>query len=117
MADKGQFVPFMLEGVGSYEDDPRVLNIQAPTQNTVRVYFDQEIRHVNPANLDDAMRPGNYLLATGDGVPRTVVSVSLIAAYPTIVDLNLDGEMTNSKSYTCTVSNVRNIVGLLLNPE
>jgi len=112
---KYQYVPFQLEGVSTYENQPRVEGVAASSQNTVRVYFDQGMRCSNPGSLVDALNPTNYAIATFDGIPRAVSSVTLLNSVPTIVDLVLDGEMTNGKSYSCTVTSVVNIVGNVIN--
>jgi hypothetical protein len=96
---------------------PRVTAAVATAYNKVRVEFDQEMFHTNPAGPYDATNPSNYLFASGTGIPRSGTSVSLLGAAPTIVEVTLSGEMTNGVAYSAVVSNVRSLLNEPLDPQ
>jgi hypothetical protein len=109
-------VVHLLNAEGSeIPDDPRVSAAAASADDKVQVTYDQAVRAVNASNSDDALNPSNYTISTGLGVARTVVSVALVQGTPTIVELTLDGEMTDGVSYNVQVSNVLSIYGKALN--
>jgi hypothetical protein len=96
----------------------QVVSASAIAYNKVRVTFDQEVKHSNPANADDSLKPANYTFSViGTGVALTASSVALNQADPTIVDITLTGEMTDSCSYRVTVANVENIHGFEIDPD
>lgn len=94
--------------VGEGFPPPHVSAAVALDATHVRVSYSQEMYHVNPANLNDATRPGNYVLDSLRNEP-TVTNVTVHQANPTIVDLTLDHEMTQGDSYQVQVSNVLNL--------
>ncbi|RLI87356.1 MAG: hypothetical protein DRP01_02005 [Archaeoglobales archaeon] len=98
-------------------DDPRVSAAAATADDKVRVMYDQAVRATTPGNADDALNPANYLFTTGAGVARVPVSVSLVQGMPTIVEITLDGEMTDSVTYNVAVSNVVSIYNAPLNTQ
>lgn len=95
---------------------PQLVSATTPNETTVRLTFDTEMKHVDPSNTNDALHVSNYALSTIAGKPRTVNSVTLVSASPTVVDLTLSGEMTNGVNYTITVSNAESTANLVIDP-
>jgi len=112
----GTFQPVELTP-GSTYSNPKISDVDTPTTDSIRLHYDQEVKHTDPGSSDDALNLSNYALAVSGGISRTITGVSLYQANPTIVTLNLDGEMTNGASYTVTVSNVENLAGLVMDPD
>lgn len=96
---------------------PQVVSAVASADNKVQVTFDMEMEQSDPGAANDALNLSNYQLTTVLGVSRAVNSVSLVQGDPTIVELTLDGEMTNGVNYTVTVSNVESTDGSLIDPS
>jgi hypothetical protein len=78
----------------------------AQDYETIRVTYDAETYHASATSSIDALNPDNYTITSGTGINRDANSVSLIQADPTIVDLDLSGEMTNAATYTVAASGV-----------
>lgn len=95
---------------------PQLVSTSTTSPTTVTATYNKEVKHINSANADDALNAANYVLSSGSGVPRTVLSVSLVSTTPTVVSLLLDGELTNGVTYTCVVSNVEDLVGDVIDP-
>jgi len=85
--------------------NPEVASAEAQADHRVRVTFNMAMKHASAENPDDALNPANYEL-TWPILETNVTSVDLVQASPTVVDLNLDAEMTEGGEYTVTVSDV-----------
>jgi len=93
--------------------------ILAPDDTTIRVYFDQEMKHENPAEADDVLNPANYTFTTiGVGVSLSAVSITIHQEAPTVVNITLNREMTKGCLYRLTVENAKGIFGMqVIDPE
>jgi len=116
MTLKGVVNLLHLEGAEVPATDPVVTLALSIADDKIRVYFDQAMRATNPGNSDDALNPANYIITSSLGVARNAVSVVLTSGSPTIVEITLNGEMTNGAAYSVTVSGVRSVFGVALDP-
>lgn len=94
---------------------PKVTSALATSDYTVQVTFDQKMKATNPTNANDVLNHSNYNFTSLIGVariPSTAIPITLVQASPTIVEMTLDGEMTNGVNYDVEVSNVENTVGM-----
>lgn len=84
----------------------------AVDQDTIRITYSGEVKHVDAGNSDDSLNPANYDFV-GD-VELTPESVTLIAANPTVVDVNITNEQTGGEDYSVVVSNVLTLLDEVL---
>ena len=99
------------EGAGAISSQPQVAGASAVTDTTVRVTFDQPVKHTSPGSPDDALNPTNYAFTGG----LSVSSVALVQVFPTIVDVTVN-EMHQGDAYQVQVSNVENLINLVIDP-
>ncbi len=88
------------------------LNSTATAQNptTVRIVYNEAVKHISASNSDDALNPNNYSIAPS----LTVTSVAHVSG-DTTFDLTT-AEQTPSQSYTITVTNVEDEYGNVIDP-
>jgi len=116
MTDRGPVGGFEFESGGQY-GRPQIVQAQAIDGTTVRVQFDQKMKHTNPADGDDVLNPSNYAFVVTGGVPVAASSVALHQSIPTFVDITLNNEMTSGSSIQLTVSNVISALGQIIDPS
>jgi len=97
---------------------PKVTLAAATAFNIVRVTYDQDMEQSSPGQPEDVRTATNYTFETSGGNAVTAVSVALIVVSPgnTVVDVTLDGEMTNGATYYVTVANVENQTAEVIDP-
>lgn len=93
----------------SQPDAPYVVSAEAASDTSVRVEFDQRMKASDSGDTQDALNPDNYIFTETGGVPIAAASVSLVQASPTIVEVSLDGEMSDGETYVVEIDNVANI--------
>jgi len=90
-----------------YDGTAPQVNATATAQDstTVRIVYNEPVKHVSAANSDDALNPNNYSIAPS----LSVISVTHVSG-DTIFDLTTESQ-TASESYTITVTNVQDEYG------
>lgn len=86
----------------------------AATSTRVRVTFSVEMKHVNPADIEDVLYLTNWsftAITPGANPINPTGTVSVVQAAPTIVDIDTDAEMTDGATYEVHVVNVRSAEG------
>jgi len=103
------------EGAGH---PPKLLTpASCPDSTHVRIEFDQEMKHSNPAGSDDTTNPANYEFSVTGGVAVLAVSVAVYQTDPTIVDVLFGNEMTNGAEYEVDIDGgVRSILNETMDP-
>jgi len=99
---------------GEGEVLPTVVGAVALSATEVQITFSEEMKHVSPLNVDDSLRPANYVFTGSAAI--TAQSVVLSQADPTIVVVTTN-EMTLGASYSVQVNNVQSITGAGLSPS
>jgi hypothetical protein len=115
MTDRGPVGGLEFGSSGQY-GQPQIVQASGLTGTTVRVCYDQEMKHINPANIDDVLNPSNYAFVVTGGVSIIALSVALNQANPTEVDITLNNEMTAGSNIEVTVANVLSKIDQLIDP-
>lgn len=93
-----------------------LVDVTAIDSVTIEVTFNEEVKHSNPGDADDALNPSNYAVTSGTGrTPCTASAVTCTQASPTIVRVTIL-EMTNGATYNCAISNIESIFGAPIDP-
>lgn len=96
---------------------PRLKSASTVDSTTVRVYFNRTMRRTDPADPNDVLNLSNWNIDNvGGGVAVNVSSVTVYQDVPTVVDLGLDGEMTDGLAYEVETQNLLTDSGQPLDP-
>lgn len=90
---------------------PHTLQAQARSKRVIRVTFSEAVQQLDPSGAADALNPAHYLIERVS-VPAVDLIVTAVAPISSsIVDLEVDIEMTFGASYELTVIHVADIAG------
>ncbi len=101
------------------ETPVKVIGTDAIEKRKLRVEFDRDVKQVDAANSNDALNPGNYFFFIENQPEFTAVYlpasiVSIIAITPTLVEIEVNDDLSFGRDYKIDVRNVESISGGLM---